>query len=184
MEQLPLANDWESTLAECGLNPYLLEYYPEAENIRDGLSRRDIAFCHMVSRGIDKAEAFRIAYSVKNRNLTELRNLAQGRMKLATISGEMKRMIDGTDIPSPVHDARWLQRTVMQEMLSIVQDKKEETPFRIKAADTLLRHIGITVAEVAKVQKVTSHQPLAEIERIIQQSLENDRLLPAGEDVN
>lgn len=166
-----MINDHSSLLYECGLNPALLDFYPAEENSRDGLSRRDIAFCYLLSRGVPREEAFKVAYSAKQVAPAALREHASRRLKNEFIVVELQRLINTAPQPAPLEDPMWLQRTVIKDMLNIIQEPKNGPMARTRAGEILLRHIGMTVAEIVKLNTAKSEQAavgvIEDIERIL-----------------
>lgn len=168
----------KSLLTDIGINPNLIEFYPPDETHRDGLSRRDVAFCHLVAKGIERDEAFRVAYSSGLGSITSLREAAYRKLKNGLIQEEMRRHINDVVPPMPVEDAEWLQHTVMVELVAMLQNQEINPANRIKAGETILRHIGMVMIELAKARPgETPRTPLEEIEKILR--MENQKQLPA-----
>jgi hypothetical protein len=164
-------DDHASLLYECGLNPNLIDFYPQEENVRDGLSRRDLAFCYLISRGVDKQQAYKTAYSYSS-SQQATREATQRRLKQPEVRDEMRRLIDAKIQPSPTHDAMWLQRTVIKEMLAIVQDKSSGPQNRVKAGEVVLRHIGMTINELIKAHIVKPEESnvIEDLERVLKEN--------------
>src|SRR5215467_11571232 len=119
-----------SLLSDLGLNP--LDPVRQ-EEVRDGLSRRDIAFCYLLAHGIERGDAFQVSYSSTIGTSTGLREAAYQKCKNVLIQNELRRLLDHREQAKAVNDATWLQETVMSEMLNIVQNCEIAPSNRIRA---------------------------------------------------
>lgn len=172
-----------SLLTDLGLNPHLIDFYPQQEEIRDGLSRRDIAFCYLLSKGIERGDAFQVAYTSTIGTASGLREAAYQRCKKAVIQNELRRLVEEKEQPKPVTDVNWLQQTVMEEMVNMMRNYEIAPANRIKAGEILLRHISVVMIELARIApEANKTTPLEEIEKLLRMNANPPKQLPASEE--